>query len=183
MSRLYYITQIYIYIPRGKRNPALEYIEYIQEKAWSRVHLLRSLIFVLDRKSLQTMYFSFIRPVLEYADIVWDNCTQQQINDLEKIQLEVGRIVSGITKLVVINKLYRELGWLNFSAINKLYRELGWLKLSAINKFYRELGWLKLSAINKLYRELGWLKLSAINKLYRELGWLKLSTINKLYRD
>ena len=57
------------------------HLEYIQAKAWSRVHLLRSLKFVLDRKSLQTMYFTFIRPILEYADVVWDNCTQQQMND------------------------------------------------------------------------------------------------------
>ena len=69
------------------------HLEYIQAKAWSRVHLLRSLKFALDRKSLQTMYFTFIRPILEYADVVWDNCTQQQMNDLEKIQIEAGWIV------------------------------------------------------------------------------------------
>ena len=59
--------------------------------------------FTMDRKSLQTIYFSFIRPLLEYADVVWDNCTQQQINELEKIQIEAGRIVSGTTKLVAID--------------------------------------------------------------------------------
>ena len=69
------------------------HFEYIQAKAWSRVHLLRSLKFVLDKKSLQTMYFSLIRPVLEYADVVWDNCTQQQRNDLKKIQIEAEPIV------------------------------------------------------------------------------------------
>ena len=86
------------------------HLEYIQAKAWSRVHLLRSLKFVVDRKSLQTMYFTFIRPILEYADVVWDNCTQQQMNDLEKIQIEAGRIVSGATKLVALDRLYQELG-------------------------------------------------------------------------
>ena len=64
----------------------------------------------LDRKSLQTMYFTFISPVLEYADVVWDNCTQQQMNDLEKIQIEAGQIVSGATKLVALDRLYQELG-------------------------------------------------------------------------
>ena len=54
------------------------HFEYIQAKALSRVYLLRSLKFVIDRKSLQTMYFTFIRPILEYVDVVWDNCTQQQ---------------------------------------------------------------------------------------------------------
>ena len=98
------------------------HLENTEKKAWSRVHLLRSLKFDLDRKSLQTMYFSFIRPVLEYADVVWDNCTQQQMNDLEKIQLEAGRIVSGTTKLVAIDRLYRELGWLKLSERRKMHK-------------------------------------------------------------
>ena len=98
------------------------HLEYIQAKAWSRVHLLRSLKVVLDRKSLQTMYFSFIRPILEYADVVWDNCTQQQMNDLEKIQIEAGQIVSGATKLVALDRLYQELRWLKFSERRKLHR-------------------------------------------------------------
>ena len=54
------------------------------------------------------MYFSFIRPILEYADVVWDNCTQQQMN--EKIQVQAGRMVSGATKLVALNRLYQEFG-------------------------------------------------------------------------
>ena len=76
----------------------------------------------MDRKSLQTIYFSFIRPLLEYADVVWDNCAQQQINELEKVQIEAGRIVSGTTKLVAIDKLYRELGWLKLSERRKLHK-------------------------------------------------------------
>ena len=77
---------------------------------------------IMDRKSLQAMYFSFIRPVLEYADVVWDNCTHHQINDLEKIQIEAGSIVSGTTKLIAIDKLYRELRWLKLSERRKLYQ-------------------------------------------------------------
>ena len=33
----------------------------------------------------------------------------------KKIQLEAGRIVTGVTKLVEIDKLYKELGWLKLS--------------------------------------------------------------------
>ncbi len=57
------------------------------------------------------MYISFIRPVLEYADVVWDNCTRYQVQDLEKVQLEAARIVTGTTKLVSFDALYRETGW------------------------------------------------------------------------
>ena len=41
---------------------------------------MRKLKFILDRHSLEIIYTSFIRPVLEHADVVWDNCTQYEIN-------------------------------------------------------------------------------------------------------
>ena len=44
------------------------------------------------------------------------------MNDLEKIQLEAEMIVSGTTKLVAINKLYRELGWLKLSERRNLHK-------------------------------------------------------------
>ena len=60
---------------------------------------MRKLKFQLDRKSLQTIYFSFICLLLEYADVVWNNCTQYESNELDKIQNEATRIVTGETKL------------------------------------------------------------------------------------
>ena len=72
---------------------------------------MRKLKFKLDRKSLQIIYFTFIRPILEYADVVWNNCTQYEVNELEKIQNEAARIVTGATKLVSIDSLSHETGW------------------------------------------------------------------------
>ena len=71
---------------------------------------MRELKFILDRQSLEIIYTSFIRPVLEYADVVWDNCTQYEINALEKIQIEAARIATGATKLVSFDILYQETG-------------------------------------------------------------------------
>ena len=88
-----------------------EHLEYIKCKAWARINVMRKLKFKLDRKSLQTIYFTFIRPILEYADVVWNNCTQYEINELDKIQNEAARIVTGATKLVSINSLIKETGW------------------------------------------------------------------------
>ena len=63
---------------------------------------MRKLKFKHDRRSLQTIYISFIRPLLEYADVIWDNCSQTEAYELEKIQHEAVRIVTGATKLVSI---------------------------------------------------------------------------------
>ena len=52
-----------------------KHIDYVKDKAWARINIVRKLKFELDRKSLETIYLTFIRPILEYEDIVWDNCT------------------------------------------------------------------------------------------------------------
>ena len=86
-------------------------ISYIKEKAWARINIMRRLKFVLDRKSLETIYISFIRPILEYGNEIWENCQQYEKDDLEKIQIEAARIATGTTKLVSIASLYSEIGW------------------------------------------------------------------------
>ena len=40
-----------------------------------------------------------------------DNCTLYEVNALEKIQLEASRIVTGTTKLVSLEMLYKKTGW------------------------------------------------------------------------
>lgn len=49
-----------------------EHIFYIHQKASKRVHMLKCLKFKLNRDILITLYKSFIRPIFEYADCVWD---------------------------------------------------------------------------------------------------------------
>ena len=80
---------------------------------------MRKLKFKLDRCSFQTIYFSFIRPLLEYADIVWENCNQTEAYELKKIQHKVVRIVMGATKLVSINTFLSETGWETLAARRK----------------------------------------------------------------
>ena len=58
---------------------------------------MRRLKYDLERKALETIYKSFIMPLLEYADVILDNCTQQNKNELELIQLEAARISTGTT--------------------------------------------------------------------------------------
>ena len=88
-----------------------QHITYIKEKAWCRINIMRKLKFQLDRKSLETVYIAFIRPLLEYADVIWDNCSQYEKDDLEKIQIEAARIATGTTKLISLNNLYKEICW------------------------------------------------------------------------
>ena len=57
------------------------------------------------------MYFSFIRPVPEYSDVIWTNLSQHQKDQMEELQNEAARILSGCCKLVSISDLNIESGW------------------------------------------------------------------------
>ena len=87
------------------------HIGYIKEKAWQRLNVIRRLKFIFDRRSLKIVYTSFIRPLLEYGDTIWDNCTLYEKQELDKIQNEAARIVTGATALVSIQDLHNEVGW------------------------------------------------------------------------
>ncbi|MCG7868088.1 MAG: reverse transcriptase family protein [Candidatus Thiodiazotropha taylori] len=87
------------------------HIKVISEKAWKRIGYLRRLRFLLDRPSLQKIYTTFIRPLLEYGNIVWDNCTMENKRIVENIQLEAARLITGGTKLCSIQKLYDDTKW------------------------------------------------------------------------
>ena len=88
-----------------------KHIDYIKEKAWKRINIMRRLKYELDRKSLEIIYTTFIRSILEYADVIWDNYCDYEKQELEKIQIEAARIASGTTWLISIENLYKEIGW------------------------------------------------------------------------
>ena len=48
---------------------------------------MRKLKVQLVWKSFQSFYFSLIRQLLEYADVVWNNCTQYESNELDKSKI------------------------------------------------------------------------------------------------
>ena len=68
---------------------------------------MRKLKFTLNRIAPNQIYMSFVLPILEYSSVVWDNCTEQNVNALEKLQNEAARIVTGLTRSASIENLYR----------------------------------------------------------------------------
>ena len=65
------------------------------KKTYNRLNIMRKSRTFLDRYSLEKNYISLIRPLMEYADVIWDNQKQNLINKLENIQLNAARIVTG----------------------------------------------------------------------------------------
>ena len=60
------------------------HVQNLLTKASQRLSILRKFQFRLDRKSLEKLYLSFVRPVIEYADIIWDNLPDNLAQKIEK---------------------------------------------------------------------------------------------------
>ena len=99
-----------------------KHIQFISSQAWQRIHIMRKLKCHLHKKSIDIIYTSFIMPILEYADVVWWNLTKYQEDELEKVQLKAARIVTGTTKLVSHDNLYRETCWETLNSRRKQHK-------------------------------------------------------------
>ena len=88
-----------------------DHIKDIALKANKRVDLMIPLKYTLDRKALEKIYFAFVRPIMEYAGVVWHNCSAQDEQLLETVQKRAARIVSGGIRGTSSDVLYEELCW------------------------------------------------------------------------
>jgi hypothetical protein len=99
-----------------------EHITEITAKANQRLGILRSLKYKLNRLSLERIYKSFIRPILEYGDIIWDKSPNDILDVLERVQLNAARIVVGATARCSSEGLYTETAWEPLSSRRDFHR-------------------------------------------------------------
>ena len=75
------------------------------------VGLLRKLQTILPRKSSLTVYKSFIRPLLDYADVIYDQSSNASFSKkIESVQYNAALAITGAVKGSSREKMYQELG-------------------------------------------------------------------------
>ena len=67
----------------------------------------------MDRNTLEIIYRSFIRPIFEYASVVWHNAPrlEKYCTRLEQLQLDAARTVTGTNRNASKQSIYCETGW------------------------------------------------------------------------
>ena len=101
----------------------------IGNKACKRLNLLKPLKYKLNRSTLICLYKSLIRPLLEYADAIWDNCSKADQQLLEHIQYEAARVVTGAIKGTSSNLLREELAWDELRSRRKVHKLILFYKI------------------------------------------------------
>lgn len=106
-----------------------KHITKMCEKAYKRLNLLKPLKYKLDRSTLICLYKSMVRPLLEYGDVVWDNCSIVEQQMVEHIQYEAGRVVTGAMKGSSSNRLRNELAWEELKSRRKFHKLVQFYKI------------------------------------------------------
>ena len=92
----------------GKWNT---HIDNIVTSAMKHINVMRKIKYKICRTTLEKLYLTYIRPILEYACEVWDNCGIVYTNKLENVQLEAARIITGLPIFTKKERIYEEIGW------------------------------------------------------------------------
>ena len=73
---------------------------------------MRNLNLLLPRSSLLTIYKCFIRPHLDYGDVICDQPTLSSLaNKVESVQYNAAVAITGAMRGTSKEKLYQELGF------------------------------------------------------------------------
>ena len=66
----------------------------IYEKGSKRLNVLKGIKYQVGRDTLRALYKSLVRPLMEYADVVWNGCSDTESDLLDSVQYEAGKIVT-----------------------------------------------------------------------------------------
>ena len=88
-----------------------EHILNIYEKGSKRLNVLKGIKYQVGRDTLRALYKYLVRPLMEYADVVWSGCSDTESDLLDSVQYEAGKIVTDAMKGTSRQRLMCELGW------------------------------------------------------------------------
>ena len=94
-----------------------QHAKVLIDKASKGIGVIRKLRYSIPRQALVTLYKSFIRSVLEYADVIYDQPSNGSFSDkLESVQYNAALAITGAIRGTSKDKLYKELGLEHLSA-------------------------------------------------------------------
>ena len=95
-------------------DPKLSFDEHIQcilIKTCKIVGLIRKLKLIIPRAALLTIYKSFLRPHLDYMEVIYDRAFNESFrNKLESVQYNAALAITGAIRGSSREKLYQGLG-------------------------------------------------------------------------
>lgn len=88
-----------------------DHIENTIVKAKKRINCINNIKFLLPRRSLCSLYTTMVLPLIEYCDVIYDNCTLRQSLDIENVQRRAALVCTGAYRHTSNDALLAELSW------------------------------------------------------------------------
>ncbi len=76
----------------------------------------------MNRKSLEQCYVTFIRPLLEYGNVIFDAANKEDLDVLSSIEKDALKIITGARSRTEIEALYNEVSWPNLEVRRKNHK-------------------------------------------------------------
>ena len=104
-------TQKHLGLLLDEKSTFKTHIDLIINKASKGINVLRKLRYFLPRPSLLIIYKSFIRPHLDYVDVIYDQPNNTSVvKKLESVQYNAAIAITGAIRGTSTEKIYNELG-------------------------------------------------------------------------
>ena len=105
------------------------HIGLISSKINMLLSCLTSYKYRLGRKSLVTLYKAYIMPHFDYADVIWDSCSDTLSIALENLHLQALRTITGLVRGTSHQTLYDESGFCTLKERRKRHKLLTYKKI------------------------------------------------------
>ena len=112
-------------------NQHMSWSNHIDEqisKAGKKIGLIWKLSCSIPRFAVENIYTAYIRPQIEYANVVYANCTKEQSTRLEALQRRAAIACTRAYNRTPTKRILDELGWptlecrRNYSSLVQLYK-------------------------------------------------------------
>ena len=101
----------------------------IYEKASKMLNFLKEIQFKVSRDTLMKLNKSLIRPLMEYADVIWDGCNEDDSELIESVQYETARMVTDAMRGTSRSRLLHEVAWEEMKIRRKLHKLVFYFKI------------------------------------------------------
>ena len=110
-----------------------EHLKVITTKVNKTIEVIRKLQNILPTPALMTIYKAFVRPHLDYGDVIYDEAYNKTFHQkIESIQYNACLALSGVIRGSSREKLYQELG------LESLQRRRWYREFSLFYKVFKE---------------------------------------------
>ena len=136
------ITHLHFLTPRSHTHLSLTLqsnmswrnrIVKMYKKASKPLNILKCVKHKVDRSTLTCLYKTLIRPLMEYEDVIWNNCHNFDLALLDNVQYEAARVATRAIKGTSSARLHDELACEPLSIRRELH------KLSQLYKIVKNL--------------------------------------------